>query len=69
MRKKRREKMIKENEKKWLNPRRYYINSFLNHQSLKNCPECGAEIEYSSEDEDEAYLSEWLEYNKGVRYP
>ena len=54
MRKKRREKMIKENEKKWLNPRRYYINSFLNHESLRYCPECGGEIEYSSEDEDEA---------------
>lgn len=53
-RKKLREKMIKEANKKWLNPRKYYINSFLNHQSLKYCPECGGEIEYSSEDEDEA---------------
>ena len=57
MRKKKIEKMIKENNKKWLNPRRYYINSFLNHESLKYCPECGAEVEYSSEDEDEAYCT------------
>ena len=56
MRKKLREKMIEEANKKWLNPRKYYINSFLNHESLKNCPECGGEIEYSSpDDEDEAY--------------
>lgn len=34
--------------------RRIYINKCLNHQSLKYCPECGGEIEYSSEDEDEA---------------
>ena len=54
MRKKKIEKMKKEAEKKWLDPRRYYINIFLNHQSLQFCPECGAEIEYSTEDEDEA---------------
>ena len=54
MRKKKLEKMKKEAEKKWLDPRRYYINSFLNHQSLQFCPECGAEIEYFTEDEDEA---------------
>ena len=54
MRKKKLEKMKKEATKKWLNPRKYYINSFLNHESLKYCPECGAEVEYSSEDEDEA---------------
>lgn len=50
--------MIKEAENKWLNPRKYYIDSLLNHQSLKYCPECGAEIEYSSpDDEDEAYCT------------
>ena len=51
------EKMMQEQNKKWLNPRKYYINSFLNHTSLKYCPECGAEIKYSSEDEDEAYCT------------
>lgn len=54
-----RRKMIKkqqsEADKKWLNPRKYYVNSFLNHQPLNRCPECGGLIEYSSEDEDEAY--------------
>lgn len=34
--------------------RRIYINKCLNHQPLNHCPECGGEIEYSSEDEDEA---------------
>lgn len=57
-RKKRREKMIKEQNQKWLNPRKYYINSFLNHESLRYCPECGGEVEYSSEDEDEAYCTQ-----------
>ena len=57
-RKKLQEKMIKEQNKKWLNPRKYYLNSFLNHESLKYCPECGGEVEYSSEDEDEAYCTE-----------
>ena len=56
-RKKLQEKMIKEATKKWLNPRKYYLDSFINHESLKYCPECGAEIEYSSEDEDEAYCT------------
>ena len=56
-RKKLQEKMIKEQNKKWLNPRKYYLNSFLNHESLKYCPECGGEVEYSSEDEDEAYCT------------
>lgn len=46
--------MKREADKKWLDPRRYYINSFLNHESLQFCPECGGEIKYSSEDEDEA---------------
>lgn len=58
MRRKRIEKMIKENEKRWLNPRKYYINSFLNHEPLNRCPECGGLIEYSSEDEDEAFCTE-----------
>lgn len=59
IRKKKLEKMKNEaTTKKWLNPRRYYINSFLNHQPLNKCPECGATIEYSSEDEDEAYCTE-----------
>ena len=57
MRKEKLEKMTKEAEEKWLNPRTYYVNSFLNHESLKYCPECGAEIKYSSEDEDEAYCT------------
>ena len=57
MKKNKLEKMKKEQEKKWLNPRKYYINSFLNHESLRYCPECGAEVEYSSEDEDEAYCT------------
>ena len=56
-RKKLREKMIKEQEKKWIDPRGYFINSLLNHQSLKYCPECGGEVEYSSEDEDESYCT------------
>ena len=56
-RKKLKEKMIKEQNKKWLNPRKYYLNSFLNHEPLKYCPECGGEVEYSSEDEDEAYCT------------
>ena len=58
MKRKKQEKMIKEANKKWLNPRRYYLNSFLNHESLANCPECGGEIKYSSEDEDEAYCTD-----------
>ena len=58
MRMKKQEKRIREQNKKWLNPRKYYINSFLNHESLKYCPECQGEIEYSSEDEDEAYCTE-----------
>ena len=57
MKKNKFEKMKKEQEKKWLNPRKYYINSFLNHESLRYCPECGAEVEYSYEDEDEAYCT------------
>ena len=57
-RKKTQRKMIKEQEEKWVNPRGYFINSFLNHTSLKHCPECGGEVEYSSEDEDEAYCTE-----------
>jgi len=56
-RKKLQEKMIKEANEKWLNPRKYYINSFLSHESLRYCPECGHEIVYSSEDEDEAYCT------------
>ena len=58
IRKKKLEKMKKEADKKWENPRKYYINSFLNHTSLKYCPECGGIIEYSSEDEDEAYCTD-----------
>lgn len=57
IRKKKLEKMKKEADKKWENPRKYYINSFLNHESLQYCPECGGEVEYSSEDEDEAYCT------------
>lgn len=38
--------------------RRIYINKCLNHQPLNRCPECGGEIEYSSEDEDEAICTE-----------
>ena len=38
--------------------RRIYINKCLNHKPLNRCPECGGEIEYSSEDEDEAYCKE-----------
>lgn len=49
--------MIKQQNEKWLDPRAYFIKSFLNHESLKYCPECGNEIEYSSEDEDEAYCT------------
>lgn len=58
MRKKLQQKMLREQETKGLDPRGYYINSFLNHDSLKYCPECGGEVEYSSEDEDEAYCTE-----------
>ena len=57
MKRKNIEKMIKEQNKKWLNPREYYLNSFLNHESLKYRPECGGEVD-SSEDEDEAYCTE-----------
>ena len=57
-RKKLQQKMLREQETKRLDPRGYYINSFLNHDSLKYCPECGGEVEYSSEDEDEAYCTE-----------
>lgn len=74
MKRKKQEKMIKEQEKKWLNPRKYYLNSFLNHESLRYCPECGGEIEYSSEDEDEAYCtrcglvtSASIQYVAGIR--
>lgn len=38
-------------------PREYYINTFINHQPLDTCPECGSEIKYSSEDEDETYCT------------
>ena len=38
--------------------RMIYINKCLNHKPLNRCPECGGEIEYSSEDEDEAYCKE-----------
>ena len=58
MRKKLQQKRLREQETKGLDPRGYYINSFLNHDSLKYCPECGGEVEYSSEDEDEAYCTE-----------
>lgn len=58
MKKKKIENMIKEQNKKWMNPRKYFINSFLNHESLKYCPECKGEIEYSTEDEDEAYCTQ-----------
>jgi NADH pyrophosphatase NudC (nudix superfamily) len=57
MKRKNIEKMKKEANQKWENPRKYYLNSFLNHESLQYCPECGGEIEYSSEDEDEAYCT------------
>lgn len=68
-RKKLKEKMIKEQNKKWLNPRKYYLNSFLNHESLRYCPECGGEVEYSSEDEDEAYCTECgLITSASIRY-
>ena len=50
--------MIKEQNQKWINPRKYYINKFINHKPLNRCPECGGIIEYSSEDEDEAYCTE-----------
>lgn len=49
--------MITEKNEKWLNPRKYYIDSFLNHDSLRYCPECHHEIEYNTEDEDEAYCT------------
>lgn len=57
IREKRKEKMIKEAEQKWINPREYFINSFLNHTPLNTCPECGHDITYSTEDEDEAYCT------------
>ena len=58
MKKKKIEKMIKEQNLKWENPRKYSIDTFLNHESLKYCPECGAEIEYiNPDDEDEAYCT------------
>ena len=57
MRKKKLERMRKEADKKWLNPRGYFINSCLNHKPLNICPECGAEVKYSTEDEDEAYCT------------
>lgn len=38
--------------------RKIYINKCLNHQPLNRCPECGGLIEYSTEDEDEAYCTE-----------
>lgn len=56
-RKKLKEKMIKKQNKKWLNPRKYYLDSFINHTPLNRCPECGNEIVYSSEDEDESYCT------------
>jgi len=69
MKRKKLEKKMKEQEKKWLNPRRYYIQSFLNHESLAYCPECQGEIEYSSEDEDEAYCTQCgLVTSASIRY-
>ena len=69
MKRKNIEKMIKEQNKKWLNPRKYYLNSFLNHESLRYCPECGGEVEYSSEDEDEAYCTRCgLVTSASIRY-
>ena len=56
-RKKLQVKMIKEINYRWLNPREFYINTFINHEPLNHCPECGGEIKYSSEDEDEAYCT------------
>ena len=57
------------NIRKNINPRKHYINTFLNHQSLKHCPECGAEIQYSSEDEDEAYCTKCgLVTSASIRY-
>lgn len=38
--------------------RRIYLNKCLNHQPLNRCPECGGTIEYSTEDEDEAYCTQ-----------
>lgn len=57
-RKKLKETMMQEQKEKWENPRGYYLKSILNHESLKYCPECGHEIEYSStDDEDESYCT------------
>lgn len=52
-----REKMIKGRNIHRFNPREYYIHTFINHQPLDTCPECGSEIKYSSEDEDETYCT------------
>lgn len=57
------------NIRKDMNLRKHYINTFINHQSLKHCPECGAEIQYSSEDEDEAYCTKCgLITSASIRY-
>ena len=70
MKKKKQEKMIQEQNKKWLHPRTHYIDTFLNHESLKYCPECNGEIEYSStDDEDEAYCTKCgLVTSASIRY-
>ena len=49
--------MIQEANKKWLHPRQYFLDSFLNHKPLNKCPECGHQIEYTDEDETEAYCT------------
>lgn len=55
IRKKANQKMIEEQNKKWLNPRLYFIQSLLCTESYRFCPECGTEVTYPDEDMCEAY--------------
>lgn len=70
MKKKKIEKMIQEQNHKWLHPRTHYIDTFLNHKSLKYCPECNGEIEYTNpDDQDEAYCTKCgLVTSASIRY-
>ena len=58
MKKEKMEKMIQRQNQKWLDPKKFNRQQCLNHKPLNKCPECHGQIEYSTEDEDEAYCTE-----------
>lgn len=56
------------NDEEWITPRLFYLKSFVKPQRT-TCPECHGEIEYSTEDEDEAYCTRCgLVTSASIRY-